>query len=568
MRYSRLFGKTYKFPSSKKKDKAWALLVQGGYFRSLGKGLFSFLPLGMKVYNRLKKIIRDELYELGGEEVLVPVVNPYSLWEASGRANLIDDEMLRFKDRTGKSYILSPTHEEAFVELARTAFTSYKDLPFFLFQFQTKFRDEERPRASLLRSKEFIMNDGYSFHKSYSDLNNFFPKIHAAYNNIFATCHLDVISAESTVGFMGGSKAYEFLSPSDNGKDLVLTCPNCGYSAKKKLAVGAKNYHLDDINFMSKIATPGAINMAKLADFFELPKYKLAKCMLFKGQSKLVMAVVRGDYGVSLHKLSEILGENITRKATKEEVIEQGLIPGYFSPINLSTDIDVTIIIDESIANTPNLVFGANEEGHSYLNTNFGVDFSCESVYDITEVKAGDRCLHCGSELEEVRCLEVGNIFKLDDFYTSRMDLTFQDDTGKVKHPYMGSYGIGMGRLIQAVVDKNRDDKGIVWPWYLAPFKVYLISIGKSKIVKELTEEIIELIGDDVLYDDRDESVGIKFRDAELLGIPLRIVVSKRYIEDEQVEFCTRRERDKWLVDKKHIIEEYNIIKKRESNIK
>lgn len=565
MKYSMLFGKSYKFPSSRKKDKAWALLVQGGYFRTLGQGLYSFLPLGMRVYNRLKKLIREEMNPLGGEEVLVPIVNPYELWKSSGRAEIMDKEMLRFEDRTGKSFVLSPTHEEAFVELVRTAFYSYKDLPIFLYQFQTKYRDEERPRASLLRSKEFIMNDGYSFHKSYADLNNFFPRIHAAYNHIFSLCNLDIISAESAVGFMGGSKAYEFLTPSEHGKDIVISCPECAYSAKKKLAVGVKEYFQDNIIFMTKIATPGAINMEKLAAFFELPKRKLAKCVVFKDQKRLVMAVVRGDYEVSLHKLSEILGRNITKKATREEVEEIGLVPGYFSPIDLSDNIDIQIVVDDTIANTPNLVFGGNEEGHSYLNANFGVDFSCESVFDITEVKANDLCFQCGSPLEEIRCLEVGNIFKLDDYYTKKMNLTFQDDDGHIKHPFMGSYGIGMGRLIQAVVDKNRDDKGIVWPWLLAPFKVYLISIGKSKLVHDLTLKVIDIFGKAVLYDDRDESVGVKFRDAELLGIPIRIVVSKRYIEDGKVEFCTRKDREKWLVDQDEILEQYNEIENRES---
>lgn len=567
MKYSKLFGKSYKFPSSKKKDKAWALLVQGGYFRALGKGLYSFLPLGMRVYNKLKKIIRLELNTLDGEEVLVPLVSPYDLWKSSGRDVLIDDEMLRFEDRTGKTYVLSPTHEEAFVELVRTAFNSYKDLPFFLYQFQTKFRDEERPRGSLLRSKEFIMNDGYSFHRSYTDLNNFFPRVHAAYKHIFSMCNIDVISAESAVGFMGGSKAYEFLTPSEHGKDIVITCPNCAYSAKKKLAVGVKEYFQDDIVFMTKIETPGAINMEKLAQFFDLPKRKLAKCMVFKQQSRLVMAVVRADYDVSLHKLSEILGANITKKASKEELEQIGLVPGYFSPVNLPENVDIDIVIDDTVANTPNLVFGGNESGHSYINGNFGVDFSCENIYDITAVKANDLCFQCGTPLEETRCLEVGNIFKLDDYYTKRMNLTFQDDEGALKHPYMGSYGIGMGRLIQAVVDKNRDEKGIVWPWFLAPFKVYLISIGKSKLVQDLTNDVIEILGEVVLFDDRDESVGVKFRDAELLGIPLRIVVSKRYIEESKVEFCTRKDREKWLVDQDKILESYNEIKSKESNI-
>ncbi len=408
------------------------------------------------------------------------------------------------------------------------------------------------------------MNDAYSFHRSYSDLNNFFPRVHAAYHRIFTLCGINVISAESGVGFMGGSKAYEFLTPSEHGKDLVITCKKCAYSAKKKLAVGVKEYYLEDIKFMSKVSTPGGLNMDKLAAFFELPKRKLAKCVIFKGKNRLIMAVVRGDYEVSQHKLSEILCENITKKATKEEVEALGLIPGYFSPVEIDKSIDINIIVDDSIANTPNLVFGANDIDQSYINVNFGVDFSSSAVHDITQVKANDLCYQCGEPLIETRSVEVGNIFKLDDYYTKRMNLTFQDDEGHVQHPFMGSYGIGMGRLIQAAVDKNRDDKGIIWPWFLAPFKVYLISIGKSKLVQDLTNEIMESLGKEVLYDDRDESVGVKFRDAELLGIPLRIVVSKRYIEENRVEFCTRADRKKWLVDKDKVMETYKHIKNSE----
>jgi prolyl-tRNA synthetase len=560
MRYSCLFGKSYKLSSSKQ-DKAWSLLVQGGYFRSLGKGLFSFLPLGMQVYNRLKKIIREELSKLDGQEVLVPLVNPYDLWSSSGRDKLIEDEMLRFKDRTGKSYVLSPTHEEAFVELARSTCNSYRDLPFFIYQFQTKFRDEDRPRGHLLRSKEFIMNDAYSFHSTYSDLNNFFPRVHAAYNTIFKICGIDVLSAESGVGFMGGSRAYEFLMPSDMGKDIVIRCPKCGYSAKKKLALGVKDYYSENIKFMELHNSPGANTMVKLADYFNVSKNRLAKSMIFKLGSRLIMAVVRGDYEVSLHKLSVIFGERITKKASPQEIEALGLIPGYFSPVNLPRNVEISVIVDDTIANTPNLIYGSNIDGKSFINVNFGVDFSAESVFDIAQIKADDKCYECNSLLEEIRCIEVGNIFKLDDYYSSRMNLTYQNDNGIKKHVFMGSYGIGMGRLIQSVVEKNRDEKGIVWPWALAPFKVYLISIGKSKIVTDLTEKIIMLLGDDVLFDDRDESVGVKFRDAELLGIPVRVVVSKRYVEENKVEFCTRADRKKWLVDSNAVLESYLEIK-------
>lgn len=556
MKYTALFGKTYKLTSTKKTDKAWSLLVQGGYFRSLGKGLFSFLPLGMRVYNKLKKIIRHELSELGGEEVLVPVVNPYDLWKVSGRADLIGKEMLRFKDRSGKDYVLSPTHEEAFVELVRTAFNSYRDLPFFLYQFQTKFRDEERPRASLLRSKEFIMNDGYSFHRSYTDLNNFFPQVHAAYGNIFNRCNIEIISAESGVGFMGGSKAYEFLMPSDHGKDLILECPNCGYSAKKKVALGVKEYYPEDLKFMSKLNTPGANNMNKLSTLLNLPKRKLAKSMIYKAGDKLYMAVVRADYEVSEHKLAQITGIQIISRASRKDIVNAGLVPGFFSPVNLDKSIDITVIVDDTISDTPNLVYGANESEASYINVNFGVDFETPIVADIVRINENDGCFQCGNQLNETRAIEVGNIFKLDDFYTKSMNLKFQDDNGCWRYPSMGSYGIGMGRLIQSVVEANKDEKGIIWPWELAPFKVYLISIGKSQLVKDLTGEIEAHLGKDVLFDDRDETVGVKFRDAELLGIPIRIVVSTRYIEEGKVEFCTRRDRDKWLVDIDQVQEE------------
>ncbi|MBN2658239.1 MAG: proline--tRNA ligase [Spirochaetales bacterium] len=554
MRYTRLFGKTVKEAQNELFQESYSLLFKGGFARPLGQGLYCFLPMGMKVLRNIKRIISEEMEYLGGMEIQAPLVNPADLWEESGRINIMADSLIRFKDIRNAEMVLAPTHEEAVVSLVKQAIHSYRDFPIFLFQFQTKFRNEYRTRGGMIRTREFEMNDAYSFHRSYSDLNNFFPKVFAAYERIFQRCEVPYITAESEVGVMQGSKAYEFLTEDPQGKDTVVRCGNCGYRAREEVALAVKKNNAGALKPLEKVETGNLRTMSRISRRLELPMDRLGKCMVYSSPAGLVMAVVRADYDVSREKLMRYLGESWLHSATREELDGVGLIPGFMSPINPPES--MIIIIDDTVVNTSNLAIASNDLGYYYLNANFGRDFDSYHVTDISRIKEGDLCLSCGAELEEVHALELGNLFKLDDYFTKKMNLQFQDEEGRMRYPFMGSYGIGLGRLIVAIVEANHDERGILWPYDLAPFKYFLMGIGKSQTIKRYVDEIEEMLGPDVLVDDRTESISKKFRDAELLGIPLRIVVSTRYIEDEQVELCDRRTRIKWLVHKNDLKKE------------
>ncbi len=561
MKFTRLFGKTYREVPREVKSRSNILLLKGGFIHLLGKGLVSFLPLGFRVLQNLISIIRKEMEGLGGQEVNVPFVNPYSIWEKSGRSELLNEELVNFKDRTGHRLILAPTHEEAMVELAHSELFSYRDLPVFLYQFQSKFRDEERVRFGLLRAREFLMKDGYSFHRSYSDLNNFFPKVFEAYNRIFKKCNVDIFCAEAGVGYMGGEKSYEFLMPWKMGDNIAIHCDNCNYTANKDIAVGIKETMFDSsrdssglLNELKKVDTPNCETMSSLSAFMSLPQSSLIKSMVYKTKSGLVMAVVRGDYEVSHEKLIHYIDEPSLKPAMKRDLEESGLIPGYLSPLGI--DSGIKIVVDDAVTNAVNLVCGANEEGKHYINVNYGRDFEVQCIADIARIKEKDRCRQCGSELKEIHAIELGNIFKLGDFYSRSMDLYFHDDYGKKVYPQMGSYGIGTGRLISAIVESNSDDKGIVWPINLAPFRVFLMGIGKSAGVKRILEKLYREIKCEVLFDDRSESPGVKFKDADLIGIPIRILVTTKYLEDGLVEFYSRKTGKIWTVPIDKVSEE------------
>lgn len=546
MKYSQLFGKTLRETSQVYRAKSHALLIQGGFIRPLSQGLFSILPMGIRVMQKIKTIVREEMDAIGGQEVEVPLVNPIDIWKKTGRSYFIGKDMIRFRDRTGKEMVLSPTHEEAMVELSQLSLKSYRDLPVFLYQFQTKFRDEDKVRCGLVRAKEFLMSDGYSFHRSYSDLNNFFPRIYAAYQRIFERCNLEFITAEAGVGYIGGQKAYEFLMPVEYGDDIVIVCDNCGYKANKDIAVGIKDYTSGEPLPLEKVETPDCVSMDDLSAFLKLPKTRLAKTMVYKVKGGFAMAVVRGDYDVSVEKLSLLLDLPVVRLAREEELHSFGLNPGYLSPLGL--DVDFPVIFDDTVVNSPNLVFGGNEENHHFINVNADRDLKPDQVGDIAGIQADNRCIQCGSMLHEVRAMELGNIFKLGDKYSKEMSLEFMDDNDKMLYPSMGAYGIGMGRLMAAIVEANSDDKGMVWPAHLAPYTVFLMGIGKSLSVNRVVDRIYNLMPETILCDDRKESLGVKFNDADLIGIPLRIVVSAKHLANDEVEFHDRKTGETWIV--------------------
>jgi len=554
MRYSRLFGKTKKETQNELFQDSYSMLFKAGFARSLGQGLYCFLPIGLRVLRNLKRIISGELESLGGSEIQVPLVNPSEIWDESGRKDTMGSSLIRFHDVRNSEMVLAPTHEEAVISMVKQSMQSYRDFPVFLFQFQTKFRNEYRTRGGMIRTREFEMSDSYSFHRSYSDLNNFFPKVFAAFQRIFEICSIPVITAQSEVGLMHGSRAYEFLTIDKQGKDIVVFCEDCGYRAREDVALAIKQNHTEKLKPFEEIETGNLKTMKKISKFLSIPYDGLGKTMIYSSSEGLIMAVVRADYEVSREKLCRYLSLPYIKPATKEELDEAGLIPGFMSPINPPENI--VVVVDDSVVNSANLAIASNRQGIYYLNANFGRDFDCFHVVDISRTKEGDICMSCGSVLKELNALELGNLFKLDDFFTKKMHLQFQDEDGTKRYPWMGSYGIGLGRLIVAIVEANHDERGIVWPYELAPYKYFLMGIGKSLTINKYVDEIEELLGPDVLVDDRNESISKKFRDAELIGIPLRIVVSSRYIEDEQIELCDRATRQKWLVHKNDLKKE------------
>jgi prolyl-tRNA synthetase len=545
MRYSELFTKTLRQVPGRVRAPSHRLLLQGGFVRPVSKGLFSYTPLGVRVLHRITAIIREEMNNLGGQEVLVPVVNPLEMWAESGRDSLIERDMIRFKDRAGRELVLAPTHEEAMVELMRSGARSYRDLPQFLYQFQTKFRDEAKTRCGLVRAREFVMKDAYSFHRSFAELNNFFPRVFAAYNKIFRRCGVSVVAAQAGVGYMGGQRSYEFLLPSECGDDFLVSCNHCGYAANEDVAIGQKWSHQETPLPLRVVEVPERHSLTVVRQLLEVPRSKMLKSMLYRSLNGYVMAVVRGDQEVSEEKLAVVVGAPIIGPAQKGQLDELGLLGPWLAPIELpeSARPHLTIVIDDACAESSNMLTATNRAGRVYVDANFGRDFDADWVSDISRIPHGATCRHCGiGTLEREKAMELGNIFRLGDFYTRKMNYWVREEDGKKTFPYMGSYGIGLGRLLAAIVDANRDEQGIIWPAEIAPFRVYLMSIGKSLPVRETVEAIYAELGDQVLFDDRHESISHKLKDADLLGIPLRVIVSRDAVQEGYVEVGIRRD--------------------------
>ncbi|MFP4067103.1 MAG: proline--tRNA ligase [Spirochaetaceae bacterium] len=558
MRFSRLLGTTLREVPTDVRSAGYRLLLRGGYIRPIGAGLFSFLPLGYRVIRNIRRVIAEEMERLGGQEVSVTLVNPYDLWERSGRAELAGKDLVGFTDRAGRRLVLSPTHEEAMVELVRTCINSYRDLPVFLYQFQTKFRDEEKIGFGLVRTKEFVMKDAYSFHRSFTDLNNFFPQVFTAYRRIFERCGISgVRAAEAGVGYMGGDRSFEFVLPSEWGDDHLTTCPSCGYSANAEIAVAAREVDGSPPEEAERVEAPGCTNMTKAASYLNVPQRRLAKSLVFRTGHGLVMAVVRGDHSVSEEKLAGVAGGPIYGLADRSVFTAAGVHPGFVSPVGLADgklgDRPVEVVVDAAVAEASNLIIGANEENVYLRNANFGRDYDADRVGDIARIPPGSTCRNCGAALEEIQVMELGHIFRLGTLYSDTLNLTFRGDEDEEMRPFMGSYGIGLGRLLAAVVESNHDEHGIVWPEALAPYRFFLMSIGRSLEVRRRSQEVYEELGDDVLFDDRKESVSSKFTDADLMGIPYRIVVSPDTLADDTVEVHSRHTGETWRMPTREV---------------
>ncbi|MGD8457833.1 MAG: proline--tRNA ligase [Anaerolineales bacterium] len=558
---SHLFCQTLREAPADAEVVSQKLLVRAGYIRQLGAGVYSILPLGKRSIYKIENILREEINAIGGQEVTLPVVNPAEIWKETNRYYEIGSEMSRFKDRRGGDMVLAMTHEEIVADLARKLIQSYKQLPLLVYQIHTKWRDDPRPRAGLIRVREFTMKDSYSLDVDEDGLDKQYRAHYQAYFNIFNRCDLPTISVYADVGMMGGTAAHEYMYLTPIGEDTLLLCDSCGYRANRQIAVFRKGQPEKESQAkLEKVATPDTSTIEDLAKFLNIPKSKTAKAVFMVAtitegmddKEKLIFAIVRGDIELNETKLTNIIKAKELRPAHDEEIEAVGAVPGYASPIGLE---DVIVVVDDLVAASPNLVAGANEEGYHYKNVNYGRDYEASIVEDISAAEAGFACPECGAALSESRGVEVGNIFKLGIKYTQALGANFLDKKGKVKPIVMGSYGIGSGRLLACIAEEHNDENGLIWPITVSPYHVHLIALrGGEKEAQKLYDNMVE-VGIEVLFDDRDETPGVKFNDADLIGVPIRITISERSLKKASVEVKLRRSEDKKSVKLSELIE-------------
>ncbi len=549
MRASRLISKKHKEKPSEAQLISHIYLLRGGYMRPVANGIYSLLPPAMRIQTKIENIIREEMNKIDGQEVKMPVVLPRELWEESDRWNSVASELLRFKDRTQHDMLLAMTHEEAVTALARTEVTSYKEYPFMLYQIQTKFRDEARSRGGLVRVREFTMKDAYSFHTSWADLDNYYEQCAASYHAIFRRCGVpEVVSIQSDSGMMGGKVAHEYQLLTPAGEDRVVVCDACHSYANDEVATCRFVAEPEELLPLTEIETPNVKTIEDLEKFLGVPATKMAKAVFYTSESGETFAVVvRGDIEVNEVKLQKII-RCLFNFATDEEVLKTGAVPGFANVIG----INCRVFVDESVANGYNLICGANKEGYHLRNFNVTRDIPHATVVDIATVKDGDTCPKCGARLRISRGIEVGNIFKLGTKYTESMKMTYTDEKGQEQTPIMGCYGIGVGRLLASVIEARHDNYGPIWPLSIAPWQVQLNAMGMANPeIKDVAEKLyaeLETAGVEVLYDDRGLSAGVQFADADLMGIPLRLIVAPRALEQGMVEYKIRGTDEKGLI--------------------
>jgi prolyl-tRNA synthetase len=557
MLLSQIIGKRTKEVPSEASLISHSLLLRGGYIRQVANGIYSLLPLGLRVIRKIENIIREEMNTIGGQEVLMPVVLPRELWDESGRYESVGAELLRFKDRTDHDLVLAMTHEEAVVHLVRNEARSYRSYPFMVYQIQTKFRDEPRSRGGLIRVREFTMKDAYSFHRDYASLEEFYTRCADAYKRIFERCGIpEVKSVQSDTGMMGGRVAHEYMLLTDSGEDTIVVCRECDYIANLEVAYCKRIPEQHQPSVLTKVHTPGKQSIQDVASFLNVPESQTAKVVFYESDStgRPVMVLIRGDIEVNEIKLAKHIGV-VPAAASEITMLKTGAVPGFASPVGIH---DCRVIADESLIMTTNLVAGANEMDYHYINFDLKRDAGEYEIADIATVKDGDRCPLCGETLSFKRGIEVGNIFQLGTKYTDKMGMRYLDETGNECTPIMGCYGIGIGRLMASVIEARHDTFGPLWPQSITPFSVQIIAINlkhaerevfSTPIYQQLCAEGIETV-----YDDREERPGVQFADADLIGAPLRLIFSGKNFNSKTVEWKSRNGSEKGLIQVDQVI--------------
>ena len=518
------------------------LMLRAGLMRKMAAGIYNYMPLGLKVIENVKNIVKEEMNNAGAQEFLASALIPAELWQESGRWDAYGAEMFRLKDRHNRDFCLGPTHEEVFTDIVRNEIKSYKQLPVNLYQIQTKYRDERRPRFGVMRSREFIMKDGYSFDKDQEGLDLAYEKMRKAYVNIFNRCGLDAKAVAADSGAIGGSGSAEFMVKSEVGEDDVVFCTACDYAANIEKAPSTPEHaEKEELMEVEKVETPAVKSIEDLAKFFECSPKKIAKTLIFQADDKVVAVVLRGDREANEVKIANAIGEVIELEMASEEAVKEatGAAVGFAGPMGIKVDM---LLVDQEVANMYNFIIGANETDMHLKNVNYGRDFE-GIVGDFRNVTIGEKCPECGKEITISRGTEVGHIFKLGTKYSESMGATFIDEDGKAKPFIMGCYGIGVTRTVASIIEQHNDENGIIWPLEVAPYHVSVIPANvKNEEQATKAEEIyneLRKMGVEALLDDRKERAGVKFKDSELMGIPMRITVGKM-IGEGQVEFKLR----------------------------
>ena len=542
MRLSQLFGKTLREDPADADTPSHRLLVRAGFINQLSAGIYSYLPLALRSLRKIETIIREEMNAAGAQEVLMPVLQPEDLWQRSGRTSSMGPTLFRLQDRRNRPLVLGPTHEEVVTTLVQQNVHSYRDLPLNLYQIQTKLRDEARPRAGLIRVREFAMKDAYSFDADEAGLDATYQRMVQAYHNIFARCGLDVVVVEADSGAIGGKDSQEFMLLSDTGEDDVVLCRSCGYAANlEKAQVRVPPVPEETPGELTSVATPGVTTISGLAELLGIPEAKTLKAVFYACDNEVVFVTIRGDLEVNEVKLKNALRCVDLRLATDDEVRAAGLVAGYASPIGLE---NIRRLADRSVESGANYVVGANRRDTHYQNANYPRDFTVDEVLDLTLAQPGHACAQCGHDLEFARGIEVGHVFKLLTAYSVPFGATFLDSDGAQKPMTMGCYGIGVGRVLAASIESNHDDRGIAFPPSIAPADAHVVALNLERDdVRETAERVYESLADagfEAVFDDREESAGVKFADADLLGLPVRVTVSPRSLREGGVELKRR----------------------------
>lgn len=545
MRFTNLFGKTLRQISGEADTASHQLMLKSGLIYQVAAGVYSYLPTGWRVLRKVEAIIREEMDGVGGQELMMPVLQPCELWDQSGRRKAFGQTMFNLLDRRERQLCLGPTHEEVVTDIVSHQVKSYRDLPLFLYQIQVKFRDEARPRGGLLRVREFHMKDMYSFHASDASLAEGYQTVSQAYARLFSRLGLNALYVEADSGAIGGKDSHEFMALTAAGEDEVIYCEKCRYAANVEKAESRKlPSGMEKPLPVEEVSTPGKKSIEEVAGFLGIPASYTLKAIFYMADGKVILTLIRGDLEVNETKLKNLLKATDLRLASNEEVKEAGLEPGFASPVGLQGK---RIIADHSVTLGTNFVAGGNKPDTHLKNVNYPRDFQVDLLTDIARAKVGDACPRCEGKLSAARGIELGHVFKLGTFLSEKLGATFLDQNGSSRPVIMGCYGIGVGRLMAAIIEVHHDERGIIWPASIAPYQVHLCLLGEKPEVLAAADKVYSDLksgGVEVLYDDRTDSPGVKFNDADLMGIPLRLTISQRTVANQTAEMKARQEKD------------------------